>query len=210
MGNLPILYSFRRCPYAMRARWALAYAGITVELREITLKNKPMQMLAISPKGTVPVLQLPKGKILDESLEIMYWALAQNDPDQWLPMNPNSHELIIWNDGRFKYFLDCYKYADRYPQYPENYYREQGETFLQTLESILVQQPYLNGSRCSLIDIAIAPFIRQFGAVDRSWFQNSPYPKVRAWLENLLATELFSFIMVKHPIWQETSHALPA
>lgn len=126
--TLPILYSFRRCPYAMRARLAIAYAVVAVELREIELRNKPQAMLLISPKGTVPVLQLENGKVLDESLAIMLWALQQNDPEHWLKVSclANAKALIRRNDEQFKYYLDRYKYADRYPAYSELYYRQQG------------------------------------------------------------------------------------
>ena len=128
--KLPILYSFRRCPYAIRARLALAYAGIAVEIREVALKNKPEQMLAISPKGTVPVLQLPDGRVLEESLDIMHWALAHHDPEHWLAFDTKAETLIKWNDGDFKYSLDRYKYAARYPEFSQAYYGQQTEHFL--------------------------------------------------------------------------------
>jgi glutathione S-transferase len=194
---LTILYSFRRCPYAIRARLAIAYAGIPVEIREVQLKQKPEQMLAISPKGTVPVLQLPDGKVIDESLDIMHWALAQNDPENWLDTDEDSERLIQWNDGDFKYYLDRYKYADRYPEFPESYYRNQGEKFLEELESKLSQTTYLSGSLFSIADAAIFPFIRQFAAVDNQWFISSNYQYLNKWLNNLLASDLFATVMVK-------------
>jgi glutathione S-transferase len=199
---LPILYSFRRCPYAIRARLAIAYAGIPVEIREIQLKQKPEQLLAISPKGTVPVLQLPDGNIIEESLDIMHWALTQHDPDNWLDSGEDSESLIQWNDGEFKYYLDRYKYADRYPEYPESYYRSQAEIFLAELENKLSQNHYLGGSHFSKLDAAIFPFMRQFAAVDNLWFISSDYQYLNNWLNELLASVLFVSVMAKHPVWK--------
>ena len=200
----PILYSFRRCPYAMRARLAILSAGLSVELREIALKNKPEAMLAISPKGTVPVLQLPDGQVIDESLLIMRWALAQSDPEGWL--NPATLDatlaLIADNDGDFKYYLDRYKYADRYPQQTAEYYRQQAEKFLATLELCLNQHHYLSADSFSLADAAILPFIRQFAAVDQIWFNSAPYPSVRFWLQQWLASVSFHRVMTRYSIWQ--------
>jgi glutathione S-transferase len=201
IASLPILYSFRRCPYAIRARLAIAYAGIPVEIREVQLKHKPEQMLAISPKGTVPILQLPDGKVIDESLDIMHWALAQNDPDNWLDAGEDAERLIQWNDGDFKYYLDRYKYADRYPEFPPSYYRSQGETFLAELEAKLSQSLYLAGNHFSLLDAALLPFIRQFAAVD-SWFHSSEYQQLNEWLNQLLSSDLFLSVMVKYPTWK--------
>ncbi len=198
---LPILYSFRRCPYAIRARLAIAYAGIAIEIREVQLKHKPEQMLVISPKGTVPVLQLPDGKVLDESLDIMRWALAQNDPDNWLDVVEDAGELILWNDGEFKYFLDRYKYADRYPEFPPSYYRSQAEKFLAELEARLARHPFLSGHHYGLLDAAILSFIRQFAAVDNLWFQASDYRRVIDWLKRGIATDLFASVMIKYAIW---------
>lgn len=198
---LPILYSFRRCPYAIRARLAIAYTGIPVEIREVHLKHKPEHMLAISPKGTVPVLQLPDGTVIDESLDIMRWALAQHDPEQWLDVGQDAETLIQWNDGDFKYSLDRYKYADRYPEFPASYYRSQGEKFLAALESKLSQKPYLGGSHFSMVDAAIFPFIRQFAAVDTQWFVSSGYQHLNNWLDGLVLSDLFVSVMVKYPTW---------
>jgi glutathione S-transferase len=199
-NSLPILYSFRRCPYAIRARLAIAYAQIPVEIREVQLKHKPEHMLAISPKGTVPVLQLLDGKVIDESLDIMSWALAQNDPEHWLDTDEDAERLIQWNDGGFKYYLDRYKYADRYPEFPESYYRSQGEKFLAELESKLSQNLYLGGSHFSIVDAALFPFIRQFAAVDNQWFVFSDYQCLNKWLNSLLASDLFASVMVKYPV----------
>jgi glutathione S-transferase len=201
----PIFYSFRRCPYAMRARLAIAYSNVDVELREVELRNKPQAMLLISPKGTVPVLQLENGKVLDESLDIMFWALQQNDAEHWLNATGLDHAkaLILFNDERFKYYLDRYKYADRYPAYSELYYRQQGELFLADLESVLSQNAYLSGDQFSLADAAILPFVRQFCAVDPLWFKCSPYPALRQWLNYFLASSLFKQVMTKYPCWQD-------
>ncbi len=203
--SLPVLYSFRRCPYAMRARLALAYAGITVELREILLKDKPAEMLTLSPKGTVPVLQLSDGRIIDESIDVMFWALEQHDPDAWLDADPQlTGQLIEQNDGPFKLALDQYKYFTRFPEQPREHYREQGESFLQTLETCLAQQngKWLTRSSCALADIAIFPFIRQFAGADPAWFQQAPYPLVQTWLDGLVDSTLFKQVMSKYPPWQ--------
>ena len=201
LNPLPILYSFRRCPYAIRARLAITYAGIPVEIREVQLKHKPGQMLSISPKGTVPILQLPNGEVIEESLDIMYWTLTKHDPDHWLDMGEDAERLIQWNDGDFKYYLDRYKYADRYPEFPESYYRSQGEIFLAELESKLSQNSYLGGSHFSLLDTAIFPFIRQFAAVDSNWFESSEYRHLKNWLSRLLVSDLFNLVMIKSPVW---------
>lgn len=207
-ASLPVLYSFRRCPYAMRARLAIIYAGIRVEIREVELKNKPGQLLAISPKGTVPVLQLQDGLVIAESLDIMRWALAQHDPERWLDSEDEAERLLSWNDGRFKYFLDRYKYADRYPELPAQEYRSQAERFLAELESRLAHAKYLCGNDFSLADAAIFPFVRQFAAVDSAWFQACAYPAVREWLGALLKSELFAAAMAKYPVWTADSRPI--
>ncbi|MCQ8130081.1 glutathione S-transferase [Methylomonas rivi] len=203
----PILYSFRRCPFAMRARLAIAYAEIPVELREIELRNKPAAMLAASPKGTVPVLVLPSGQVVDESLDIMHWALHIRDPDHWLAAwhPPSGQALIQRNDGEFKYYLDRYKYADRYPEYPMVYYRQHGEYFLSALEQQLRQTAYLCGAHFSIADAAIAPFIRQFAAVDQAWFAQANYPALRRWLQVFLDSDLFHGIMQSYRPWTTDS-----
>ncbi len=198
---LPVLYSFRRCPYAMRARLAIAYAGIRTEIREVALKGKPQELLAISPKATVPVLQLPNGQVVEESLDIMLWALAQHDPEDWLASAADAMPLIQRNDGGFKYYLDRYKYADRYPDYPAHHYRQQGEMFLAELENRLACGGHLCGQDFSIADAAIFPFVRQFAAVDGRWFQASGYPALKQWLDSLLASALFDAVMGKYPVW---------
>lgn len=203
--KLPILYSFRRCPYAMRARLAIAYSGIKLELREIVLRNKPEEMLAISPKGTVPVLQLPSGEVIDESIDIMRWALAQHDPKSWYsePYIPAIESLITQNDESFKPWLDRYKYADRYPEQSETYYRNQCEAWFKTLESLLeANKGFLVTDQITLADMALLPFIRQCAHVDLAWFESTQYTQLQNWLNRFKDSELFSNIMQKYPAWQ--------
>jgi glutathione S-transferase len=182
---------------------ALRYAGIAVELREITLRSKPQHMLQISPKGTVPVLMLPDGMVIDESLDIMLWALGQSDPDSWLSNQDISLKLIAENDGTFKTALDCYKYASRFPEKKPETYRAEGVLFLGKLEALLNTHRYLTGSDLGLADIAIFPFIRQFASVDATWFEKVPYPKLRVWLNELVNSELFLSVMEKQTPWLE-------
>lgn len=198
MAALALLYSYRRCPYAMRARMALSYAGIAYHVQDISLKDKPAGLLAVSPKGTVPVLVLPDGQVLEQSLDIMHWALQQHDPAQWLGIDrDNSQALISENDGAFKQALDKYKYASRFPEQSAASYRSQAEVFLCKLELALQDQPFLSGTHLSLTDVAIFPFIRQFAAVDANWFAQAAYPKLQAWLQARLESSLFLGVMVK-------------
>ena len=199
----PILYSFRRCPYAMRARMALRRASITVELREVSLGDKPQAMLELSAKGTVPVL-LANKLMLDESLDIMYWAMEQADPGQWLDadLQARTESLIYENDGSFKTHLDQYKYWDRFPAQSQQSYRQQGETFLVKLEQLLRLNKYLLADRPTLADIAVFPFIRQFAFVDKHWFDNSGYSQLQRWLQEFLESPLFIQSMDKLPPWQ--------
>lgn len=195
--NEALLYSFRRCPYAMRARLALRYAGVAMRIVEVSLKAKPAEMLALSPKGTVPVLSVD-GQVIDESLAIMQWALAQNDPDDWLLQdNPATLALIAENDQGFKHHLNRYKYAERYPQQPMVFYRAEGEVFLQRLEALLTERDYLLADHLSLADVALAPFVRQFAHVDREWFAATPYRRLQAWLQRFLESPLFIAVMAK-------------
>ena len=201
----PILYSFRRCPYAMRARLALAVGGLHCELREVVLRSKPAQLLEASPKGTVPVLVLPGG-VIEQSLDIMLWALEQHDPDGWLEPGNGSMaqmlELIEECDGPFKHGLDRYKYPDRYEASSSAIdHRERCGRWLKSLEDRLVRSAQLFGERPALADAAIMPFVRQFSQVDRAWFDMQPWPALRAWLDAWLASPLFGSIMVKHPPW---------
>jgi glutathione S-transferase len=191
------LYSFRRCPYAMRARMALRYSGVPVEIIEVSLKAKPAEMLAISPKGTVPVMDA-EGRVIDESLEIMRWALAQNDPDDWLLAGDSRiAELIEANDQGFKVQLNRYKYAERYPEQPMEVYRAEGALFLQRLDELLTDRDYLLTDHASLADVALLPFVRQFAHVDREWFAQTPYVRLQAWLQRFLESDLFTSIMKK-------------
>ena len=188
----------------MRARMALRCAEIAVEVREISLRDKPPEMLAISPKGTVPVMHCADGRVIDQSLDIMRWALAQHDPYGWLRWQPDSEEftlqesLIASNDTTFKYWLDHYKYAERYPEFEATYYREQALSCqIDQLEQRLSQQAFLGGETAALSDVALFPFIRQFAAVDAAWFETSPYPSTRQWLRGWVESELFKRIMAK-------------
>ena len=210
--DLPILYSFRRCPYAMRARLALHVSGLQCELREIVLRDKAPEFLATSPKGTVPVVVKPDGVVLEESLDVMLWALQENDPDNWL-MPPTSDldamlALINASDTGFKTNLDAYKYASR--DVPEKglQARNAGGVFLAELDRRLVGQPYFFGDRLTLADMAIFPFVRQFANVDRDWFDQQPWPQLLAWLEGLLASPRFSEVMKKYSKWENGSDAV--
>ena len=204
-ASLHRLYSFRRCPYAMRARLGLLFADCPVELREVTLKNKPTQMLTISPKGTVPVLQRIDGTVLEESLEIMFWALEQQDPQQLLDAQvlQQAKALIEQNDNEFKHWLNRYKYADRYVEMTQIEFRQQGEVFLQVLEDLLTKHAYLLADNVTIADIAIMPFVRQFAHVDRTVFYSLPYPKLQLWLQNWLVHPFFLQAMTKFQPWQE-------
>ena len=203
--SLSCLYSFRRCPYAMRARLGLLFADLPVELREITLKNKPAKMLAISPKGTVPVLQLADGVVIEESREIMEWALEQQDPQELMNIKTlhQGNTLIEQNDQEFKHWLDRYKYADRHIEMTQTEYRQKGEAFLQILEALLTKNTYLLGDSVTIADIGIMPFVRQFAHVDRDVFYSLPYPKLQIWLKNWLAHPLFIQAMTKFQPWQD-------
>jgi len=194
----PILYSFRRCPYAMRARLALAVSGTRCELREVVLRAKPAAMLAASPKGTVPVLVLPDGTVVDQSLDIMHWSLGRSDPEEWL-LRVDA-ELIAKNDGSFKHDLDRYKYPDRHGSDPLSH-RESGVVFLQELEARLAKGDQLCGERRGLADAAIMPFVRQFAAVDREWFAALPLARVQAWLRDHVASDLFARVMTRFAPW---------
>jgi glutathione S-transferase len=196
-----ILYTFRRCPYAIRARMAIFTAGIEVELREVSLKNKPQDMLDVSRKGTVPVL-CDGTKVIDESLDIMLWALAINDPDQWCSrysetQKATAMQLIDENDNDFKNWLDKYKYADRHPEHEPEYYRHQGTNFLAKLDNNLQKQRHLITSAITMADIAIFPFVRQFSMVDREWFDQCDFKALRIWLDKLLEMPVFKLVMAK-------------
>lgn len=199
----PILYSFRRCPFAMRARMGLFSSELVCELREVVLRDKPQTMLDLSPKGTVPVLQTLEGQVIDQSLDILIWALKQNDPQDWLSGDlEDMLSLITQNDQDFKTHLDHYKYSARFEDADPLHSRAQGEVFLSVLEKRLSATPYLYGEAPRLADIAIFPFIRQFANVDSDWFASTSYVAVQKWLSGFLSSALFKAIMVKYPQWQ--------
>lgn len=202
MTELPILYSFRRCPYAMRARMAIAASGTEVSLREVLLRDKPRELLAASSKATVPVLVLPDGRVIEESLDVMRWALKANDPQGWLKEAEIASEWIQTCDGEFKHWLDRYKYADRYPEYPATTYRKNAETFLAKVEGALSNSSGITSDTPSVVDVALFPFIRQFAGVDPEWWREAPYPCTRRWLERWLDGELFLITMQKYSQWK--------
>ena len=194
----PILYSFRRCPYAMRARMSLLESGVEVELREVILRDRPGHMMEISPKGTVPVLLLPDGTVIEESLDIMLWCLDKS----WL-VDDWKH-LIDVNDGEFKHHLDRYKYNNRYEDVlSSEEHREHSVSILKTYEERLSNQAYLCGDSISLADLALSPFVRQFANTDRAWFDQLPLPNLLNWLESILESHLFKSCMIKHDQWKE-------
>jgi glutathione S-transferase len=194
----PVLYSFRRCPYAMRARMALLVSETLCEIREVVLRDKPVEMIAASPKATVPVLLLPDGRVIDESLDIMRWALARNDPDHWL--EGDDRALIASYDGAFKHHLDRTKYPARHGSDPLAH-RALAQAMLVDLDRRLEAHAYLCGDRMTLSDAAIMPFVRQFAAIDRAWFEAQPLPALQRWLAARLASSLFERTMRVHSRW---------
>lgn len=209
MGAYPILYSFRRCPYAMRARLAIAISNQVCELREVVLRDKPQEMLDISPKGTVPVLIEGDGSVIEESLDIMVWALSKDDPEEWLRPEQGSmaqmRGLITECDSGFKHHLDRYKYAQRYENTDAQSHRTEGSKFLEKLNAQLETTAYLYGQRAALADMAIAPFVRQFANADRTWFDVQLWPNLQAWMTNFLDSDIFGQIMEKYPQWQSST-----
>ncbi|WP_341904370.1 glutathione S-transferase [Polaromonas sp. YR568] len=220
---LPVLYSFRRCPYAMRARLALAVSATPYELREVVLREKPADMLAASPKGTVPVLVLPDSSVIDESLDVMRWALAQHDPEGWLSEDASVMAdmlaLIEQNDGAFKHHLDRYKYPHRYSHEAQGSaltdlsgfaaeHRRACSEWLGQLEVRLKPHGWLCGPRATLADMALRPFVRQFAHTDPAWFAAQNWPALQQWLAAFEASPLFAQIMEKHPAWRpgEAAH----
>jgi glutathione S-transferase len=200
----------------MRARMAIMASGIQVEQREIVFWDKPTEMLAASPKGTVPVLILPDGQVIDESRDIMLWALSQSDELNWLPSEKEAFaemtSLIDVCDNAFKTHLDYYKYAERFPEELPEVYRLRGEDFLQTIEELLAHSftasklLAINGKQVSMADIALFPFIRQFAHVDKQWFEQSAYGYLKIWLKQHIEAEYFTSIMKNRPVWQ-VSHS---
>ena len=195
----PVLYSFRRCPYAMRARMALLVSQQSCELREVALRAKPVEMIAASAKATVPVLVLPDGRVIEESLDIMRWALAQGDPEDWL--GADDLALVAENDGPFKQHLDRYKYPDRHGSDPVEH-RTMAIEFLASLEARLGERPNLSRATRGFTDIAIMPFVRQFAATDQRWFEAQSLARLKAWLARHQESPLFLQAMLRVPPWQ--------
>lgn len=204
-NNLPILYSFRRCPYAMRARMAIHISNQKCEIREVLLRDKPPSMLEYSSKGTVPVLVLQSGEVIDESLDVIDWALNLNDPDNWQRSKDNekTKELIKINDGEFKHHLDRYKYSKRYDNEDPEFHRKKCLSFIKKVNSELQNSKYIFDDEISYIDISLLPFIRQFRIADNEWFDELPYENVKSWLSNFLNSELLKSIMSKYDLWKE-------
>ena len=204
--SLPILYSLRCCPYAMRARLAILLAKQSVLLRDIVMKNMPVEMLAASAKATVPLLILDDGSIIDESLQIMIWALNINDPNNLLCTEQENAltkmlTIISRNDNEFVYYLEKYKVTARHHDIAETFYRQQCELFIEQLEQTLSAHDYIMSNTPCLVDYAILPFVRQFSRVDRKWYLQAPYPHLRSWLERHFQNPLFSKTMKKYPKW---------
>lgn len=193
----------------MRARLVLAYAQQRVVLREVVLKDKPTELLAASAKGTVPVMVLPNGHVIDESRDVVTWALEQNDPENWRrpPVEGQTADWLDRNDGAFKHWLDRYKYADRHPQYSAEHYRHCATTELQPLEQLLRQETWLHGNAWGLLDASLFPFVRQFAMVDMEWFRQSELSGIRRWLDGWLGHPLFLSVMAKYPKWE--AHQAP-
>ena len=202
----PVLYSFRRCPYVMRARWALAVSGVQVELREVLLKDKPQEMLMASPKATVPVLVDTDGTVIDESLDIMLWALRQRDPAQWLEPESGSLgemlDLIGKCDGEFKFNLDRYKYPERHSGANAITHRDAAADFIGLLNVRLAIHTHLSGGTMGLADAAIVPFVRQFAQTDSTWFNQQSWPNLQQWLRSLTALTMFNDVMQRPNRWR--------
>jgi len=206
MVNHPVLYSYRRCPYAMRARIGLLLCSIQVEQREIVFWDKPKPMVKASPKATVPVLVLSDGRVIDESRDILFWAVnVSGDPHNLAPTDlmPEISQWIDLNDGEFKGWLDRYKYADRFPEYSKAYYREQALPFLDRIEAALTEGGFLIGGTLTIADIALFTFIRQFANVDKVWWQEVSYPHLKHWLEKHLEAHYFKATMKNRPVWED-------
>lgn len=205
-----VLYSYRRCPYAMRARMALAYANISIEIREISLKDKPSSLLSISPKGTVPVLH-SGNLVIEQSIEIMKWALQRHDPNGWYEdaVQETVDELIEKNDGKFKQLLDRYKYPERAFEgmrlTGDQALQAAIEIFIEPYDKRLETQQFLLGDKVTLADIAIFPFIRQFSMVDLKWFDAAYFPSLKRWLNHHIESPLFLGVMQKYPTWHDIS-----
>jgi len=206
---MPLLWSFRRCPYAMRARLAIKSSGIPVRLREIRLRDKPEEFIADSEKGAVPVLKFQDGKIIDESLEVVDWALSNNDPEDWLRVRRESpgfcHDFVKKLDGPFKDSLDRYKYATRYENGLEDeaIHRDLGAAFIREIDSRLQSQAYLSGADFGFLDAVSLPFIRQFRIANPNWFDLQSWGRVHGWLNEFLSSDRFGAIMTKFQPWKD-------
>ena len=199
MNLYPLLYTFRRCPYAIRARMALEYSKVGIYQCEVDLNNKPQEMIKASAKATVPVLILDNGHVIDESIDIIIWALKQSDPEGWLRAELKSEcdNLIYLNDVKFKPILDKYKYSQNSEKKDLEYYRDNAKAYLHQLNELLMQSRYLLADHISFADVAIFPFIRQFYMVDQKWFEQSNYKHLQSWLDFFLNSELFLLAMKK-------------
>ncbi|MDF1663246.1 MAG: glutathione S-transferase [Planctomycetota bacterium] len=200
------LYSFRRCPYAIRARMALRVSGQSLIHREVVLSRRPQALYEQSPKGTVPVLVLADGQVIDESWEIIQWALTQSDPHHWWSdldseLRAEATRLVKQNDGPFKKQLDLYKYSERHPEESRETYRDRGEAILAELDGLLNKHKYLIAEKMTAADIALFPFIRQFAHVDKEWFSSLPYTQLQRWLAEFLESEFFTGVMKKYKEW---------
>lgn len=205
MAALPILYSFRRCPYAIRARLALSHAGVAVALREVDLKRKPAELLAVSPRATVPVLVIETERVLTQSLDIMHWALVQASNTDWLQRGDSAaqRQLVSTTDGEFKHWLDRYKYAERHPERGQAAYRDEAvRCLIEPLETALLASGHLGGDGPSWADAAVFPFVRQFAAVDADWWAAAPWLATQRWLTRWQDSALFAACMHKYPVWQ--------
>ena len=205
-GTLPVLYSFRRCPYAMRARLALAVSGQACELREVVLRAKPAELITASAKASVPVLVLPSGEVIEQSLDIMRWALQRDDPARWLSVKPEQaaqeQALIDDCETSFKHHLDRYKDPGRYVDVKALQHRAAAADWLSQLERHLTPEGWLFGPSASLADMAIAPFVRQFAQADPLWFEQQDWPALQAWLNRIVSSALFEGVMHKYPAWE--------
>lgn len=208
--DLAILYSFRRCPYAIRARYMLALLNTKVILREVVLKHKPQALLDLGGRSSVPQLLDSHGNRYPESMDIIHWALSKTEQRELaqslLPssgVRRNKIRVWLWyNDHVFKFWLDRYKYADRYPERCQSEYRAHGEVFLRRLNHRLSYSAYVLGEQLTLADIVVFPFIRQFAAVDSAWFAQAEYPHLKRWLNGFLDSDLFASVMKKYPAWE--------
>jgi len=210
---MPILYSFKRCPYAMRARMALYLSNTVVELREVSLRDKPQSMLEISPKGTVPVLILDDGNVIDESIEIIEWCIKKKKNIFTETLNSDqelfTEDAIKLFDEKFKFHLDRYKYATRYEDVDEILHRESCVEILKTMENKISNKIFFYTDHLNKIDICILPFIRQFRIANPEWFDNHiEFPKVQKWLDNFLKSSILEEIMVSHEVWKKNNTAI--